>query len=79
MAKRMGFDAPMVHWEGVPFNKSFAPGPKDFDFAMQQISITPKRAKAVDFSDGYYNVNQGLMPTTARRRARDHGRGAEGR
>ncbi len=28
---------------------------------MQQISITPKRAKAVDFSDGYYNVNQALI------------------
>jgi polar amino acid transport system substrate-binding protein len=61
LAKQMGFTPDQVTWEGIPFNKSFAPGPKDFDFAMQQISITPKRAKAVDFSDGYYNVNQALI------------------
>ncbi|HTG46506.1 MAG TPA: ABC transporter substrate-binding protein [Actinomycetota bacterium] len=61
LAKQMGFTPDQVVWEGIPFNKSFAPGPKDFDFAMQQISITAKREKAVDFSDGYYDVNQALI------------------
>ena len=37
----------------VPFDSSFAPGPKQFDFDVNQISITPERAKAVDFSQGY--------------------------
>ena len=35
----------------MPFNASYAPGPKDFDFDINQISITPKRAERVDFSD----------------------------
>ena len=45
----------------MPFNKSYAPGDKDFDFDINQISITPKRQKAVDFSDGYYTVNQAVV------------------
>src|SRR5262245_2437646 len=61
LAEEMGFTKDQVDWIGIPFGKSFAPGPKDFDFAMQQISITDKRAEAVDFSDGYYNVNQALI------------------
>ena len=61
LAQQMGFTKDQVDWLGIPFGKSFAPGPKNFDFAMQQISITAKRAQAVDFSDGYYNVNQALI------------------
>jgi polar amino acid transport system substrate-binding protein len=61
LAQQMGFTKDQVDWLGIPFGKSFAPGPKNFDFAMQQISITTKRAQAVDFSDGYYNVNQALI------------------
>lgn len=61
LAEQMGFTADQVEWLGVPFNKSFAPGPRDFDFAMQQISYSEKRAGAVDFSDGYFDVNQALI------------------
>src|SRR5437867_12681025 len=61
LAGQMGLTKDQVEWIGIPFGKSFAPGPKNFDFAMQQISITPKRAEAVDFSDGYYDVNQALI------------------
>jgi polar amino acid transport system substrate-binding protein len=61
LAEEMGFTTDQVQWLGVPFGKSFAPGPKDFDFAMQQISITDKRAEAVDFSEGYFDVNQALI------------------
>jgi polar amino acid transport system substrate-binding protein len=61
LAEQMGFSEDQVEWVGIPFNKSFAPGPKDFDFAMQQISISEKRAEAVDFSDGYFDVNQALI------------------
>ncbi len=43
------------------FNKSFAPGDKDFDFVLQQISYSPKRDEAVDFSESYYDVNQALV------------------
>lgn len=61
LAERMGLPAGQVSWIGVPFGKSFAPGAKEWDFAMQQISINPKRAEAVDFSTGYFDVNQALI------------------
>jgi polar amino acid transport system substrate-binding protein len=57
----MGFTKDEVEWTVVPFNNSFKPGPKDFDFDINQISYTPKRAEAVDFSDSYYDVNQSVV------------------
>jgi polar amino acid transport system substrate-binding protein len=45
----------------VPFNRAFAPGPKPFDFDINQISYTPARAKVVDFSSSYYDVNQAVV------------------
>jgi len=61
VAETLGFTPAEVAWTVVPFNKSYAPGDKDFDFDINQISITPKRQKAVDFSDGYYTVNQAVV------------------
>ncbi|MEZ0074551.1 ABC transporter substrate-binding protein [Planotetraspora sp. GP83] len=61
VAQRMGFTKDEVTWAVVPFDSSFAPGPKQFDFDINQISITPERQKAVDFSDGYYTVKQGVV------------------
>jgi polar amino acid transport system substrate-binding protein len=45
----------------VPFGKSFRPGKKPFDFYVTQVSYTPQRAKAVDFSKSYYFVNQTVV------------------
>lgn len=61
VAENLGFTPAEVAWTVVPFNKSYAPGDKDFDFDINQISITPKRQKAVDFSNGYYTVNQAVV------------------
>ncbi len=61
IADRMGFDASQVKWVVVPFNSSYAPGTKDFDFDINNIAITEERDQAVDFSDGYYELPQGLM------------------
>jgi polar amino acid transport system substrate-binding protein len=61
VAENLGFAPGEVTWTVVPFNKSYAPGDKDFDFDINQISITPKREKAVDFSNGYYTVNQAVV------------------
>ena len=61
VAEGLGFGADEVVWEVVPFNSSYAPGEKTFDFDINQISITPERAEAVDFSDGYYTVNQAVV------------------
>ncbi len=61
VAEQMGFDADAVSWTTVPFNTSYKPGPKDFDFDINQISITPARAEVVDFSDGYYQASQAVI------------------
>lgn len=61
IAEQLGFSAAEVTWIVVPFNKSYAPGPKDFDFDINEISITPERAQVVTFSDGYYDVTQALV------------------
>jgi polar amino acid transport system substrate-binding protein len=61
IARKMGFAKSAVKWTYVPFNKAFAPGPKKFDFDINQISITPARAKVVSFSNSYYDVNQAIV------------------
>ena len=61
VAEGLGFSPDAVTWKVVPFNSSYAPGDKDFDFDINQISITPERAEVVDFSDGYYTVNQAVI------------------
>jgi polar amino acid transport system substrate-binding protein len=61
IAKRMGFVPDKVTWVVVPFAQSYAPGPKQFDFDINQISYSAKRAQEVDFSDSYYDVNQALV------------------
>ena len=48
-------------WIVVPFTNSFAPGAKTFDFLLNQVSYKPERAEAVDLSEGYYNLNQGVV------------------
>jgi polar amino acid transport system substrate-binding protein len=61
VAKQLGFSPDQVKWVHVPFNASYAPGPKKFDFDINEISFTPERASAVTFSDGYYDVEQSLV------------------
>ena len=61
VARELGFDKSEVEWTVVPFNSSYAPGPKDFDFDINQISITPNREKAVDFSKPYYVAPQAVV------------------
>src|SRR3954464_13711312 len=39
IAKQLGYPAAKVTWTYVPFNKSFAPGAKKFDFDINQISF----------------------------------------
>lgn len=50
-----------LKWVVEPFNKSYAPGSKDWDFDVNQITITPERDEVVDFSDGYFDNNEGLL------------------
>ncbi|MDF5756129.1 ABC transporter substrate-binding protein [Spongiactinospora sp. TRM90649] len=61
VARELGFAKEAVEWVTVPFDVSFAPGAKKFDFDVNQVSITPERAKVVAFSDGYYTVKQAVV------------------
>jgi polar amino acid transport system substrate-binding protein len=61
VAKQLGFSRSEVTWKTVPFNASFAPGSKNFDFDINEISITPKRAQHVDFSTAYYTAPQAVV------------------
>ena len=61
IAGELGFDKSEVKWKVVPFNASFKPGPKDFDFDVNQISISDQRKRAVDFSEPYYESPQAVI------------------
>ena len=61
VAKQLGFKNSQVKWAYEPFNDSYAPGPKKFDFDINEISVSPQRAQAVTFSTTYYNVQQSLV------------------
>src|SRR6059058_3113361 len=61
VAARLGFKPSQVHWAYEPFNNSYAPGPKKFDFDINEVSVTPQRASAVTFSTSYYDVQQALV------------------
>jgi polar amino acid transport system substrate-binding protein len=61
IAGKLGYAKEDVAWTVVPFNSSYAPGPKKFDFDVNQISITPKRAERVDFSSPYFEAPQAVV------------------
>ena len=61
VAKQLGFSKGQVAWSAVPFNNSYRPGKKPFDFYMAQVSYSPERAKNVSFSNAYYFVNQAVV------------------
>ena len=61
VARQLGFSKGQVTWSAVPFNNSFRPGKKPFDFYMAQVSYTRERANAVSFSNSYYFVNQAVV------------------
>jgi polar amino acid transport system substrate-binding protein len=61
VAKQLGFARSQVQWLYTPFARSYAPGAKKFDFDINEISYTPARAKVVDFSNSYYDVNQAIV------------------
>ena len=61
VAKQLGYSPDQVDWAKVPFNSAIAPTPKNFDFDINEVSISAKRANAVDFSSGYYDVTQAVV------------------
>jgi polar amino acid transport system substrate-binding protein len=61
VAEQLGYDKAAVSWIRTTFDGAIAPGPKTFDFNIQQFSITEDRKKAVDFSSGYYALTQTVI------------------
>jgi polar amino acid transport system substrate-binding protein len=61
VAARLGFSKSEVTWVHEPFNSVYAPGPKSFDFDINEVSFTPARAQAVTFSNSYYPVQQSIV------------------
>jgi polar amino acid transport system substrate-binding protein len=61
VAERLGYARGDVVWTRVKFDNAIAPGPKDFDFDINQFSITEERKRAVDFSGPYYLVRQAVI------------------
>ncbi len=61
VADQLGVAEEDVVWVRTGFDEAVAPGAKDYDFNIQQYSITAQRDEVVDFSDGYYQVEQALV------------------
>ncbi len=63
VAGQLGYTAEEVTWVRVGFNSVFKPTPKNWDFDINEFSITEKRKQAVDFSSPYYDVSQAVVTT----------------
>ena len=61
VAEELGFGADDVVWVRTGFDEAIQPGPKTFDFNLQQFSITPEREETVDFSTPYYSTPQAII------------------
>lgn len=61
VAEKLGYTPDQVTWQVTPFGKSFAPGPKDFDLYLAQVTDKSPRDQRVDFSVPYYQANQAIV------------------
>ncbi|SDH52837.1 ABC transporter substrate-binding protein [Microbacterium pygmaeum] len=61
IADKLGFAPEDVEWVRTSFEAAIAPGPKNFDFNIQQYTITDERKQAVDFSSPYYAASQAVV------------------
>ena len=65
IAQQLGFSQDQVTWVVAPFNNVIQPGPKSFDIYLTQVSYNADRAKVVDLSDGYFDLNQAVVALAA--------------
>ena len=61
VAREMGFEGAAVTWVRTSFDTAVAGSDSNFDFNLQQFSITPEREEVVSFSDPYYPANQAVL------------------
>ena len=72
LAAELGFTAKQVKWVTVPFDSSYQPGNKSFDFDLNEISYTDARAQVVSFSKSYYDVTQSIIALKSNRIVKHH-------
>ena len=65
VSQAMGFSQDQVAWTVVPFNNAIAPGKKTFDIYLTQVSYSADRTKAVDLTDGYFDLSQAVVALKA--------------
>jgi polar amino acid transport system substrate-binding protein len=61
VAAQLGYDKDKVEWVTATFDQIIAPGEKDFDFAINQVSISDERRENLDFSSSYYDTAQAVV------------------
>ena len=61
LAAEMGFAPEQVRWVGNTFEQTIAPGDKNFDFAINQVSVTEARAEVVTFSQVYFQPDKAVI------------------
>lgn len=61
VAEELGYTGDAVTWVRTTFDEAIQPGAKNFDFNLQQYSITPERSETITFSDPYYTTNQAVV------------------
>jgi len=65
IATELGYEDDAVKWVRTTFDEAIAPGAKNFDFNLQQYSITDERSETISFSDPYYSSNQAIVALTS--------------
>jgi polar amino acid transport system substrate-binding protein len=61
IADQLGLTDDQIQWVPISFNESYKPGPKSFDFDINEVSYNTARATVVTFSDSYYDAAQALV------------------
>jgi polar amino acid transport system substrate-binding protein len=72
VAAELGYPKAEVHWVRVTFNNAIAPGPKTFDYDLDEFSIDAQRRQAVDFSTPYYTVHEAIVGLSGTAAAKTH-------
>lgn len=72
IAEELGYPRSAIGFTRVTFNDAIQPGPKSFDFDLDEFTITAARAKEVDFSAPYYTVAQAVVGLKGSAAAKSH-------
>jgi polar amino acid transport system substrate-binding protein len=61
LAAEMGFAKDDVVWVRTGFDEAITPGPKPYDFNIQQFSVTEQRKEVVSFSQVYFQPDKAVI------------------